>query len=224
MPVKKISKVEVPLDGVYRIFDPKGEADYIGSTTKSPVERLVSHFAQALRKKKDGTWYHNHRLQEWLRELLQLGLVFKIRIEPLEKNIPLEKLKNAEMRWIKNFLNRGISLRNAVELRDGVLIDSLETRTKKSATHRGEKHPMYGKKHLPETRAEISAAAYEQWRRARMIGERGPTAKLTAAKVKEIRRLRKQGGITLRELAERYNIHQTQISRIVRRERWEWLK
>lgn len=56
--------------------------------------------------------------------------------------------------------------------------------------------------------------------RATRKGEHNGRAKLTPFKVREIRTLYSEGGITQKQLAERFNIGKTQIGVIVRREQW----
>jgi len=50
---------------------------------------------------------------------------------------------------------------------------SAETRAKMSAAHRGEKHPLFGKKHTAESRAKMSASAKARWARSKTIQREG---------------------------------------------------
>jgi hypothetical protein len=52
------------------------------------------------------------------------------------------------------------------------------------------------------------------------IGERNPAARISAIQADEIRRVYRQGGVKQVELAARFGLAQTQISRIVRCESW----
>jgi hypothetical protein len=52
------------------------------------------------------------------------------------------------------------------------------------------------------------------------VGERNPAARISAMQADEIRRVYQQGGIKQVELAARFGLTQTQISRIVRNESW----
>ncbi len=51
-------------------------------------------------------------------------------------------------------------------------------------------------------------------------GEANGSAKITEAKVREIRTRYAEGNVTHRELAAEYGVHMAQIGRVVRRERW----
>lgn len=53
-------------------------------------------------------------------------------------------------------------------------------------------------------------------------GEKNPQGKLSADQVREIRRLAAEGVVQLR-LAEKFGVGPMQISRIVRRKRWQWV-
>lgn len=50
--------------------------------------------------------------------------------------------------------------------------------------------------------------------------ERNPAARITAEQVEELRRLYRQGGVRQVDLAARFGIAQTQVSRILRNESW----
>jgi hypothetical protein len=52
-------------------------------------------------------------------------------------------------------------------------------------------------------------------------GEEHPRAKVTAAQVSEIRQLYAAGGVTQKELGQRYGITDRQVSSIVREENWK---
>lgn len=51
-------------------------------------------------------------------------------------------------------------------------------------------------------------------------GERNPSAKLSSSQITEIRNLYHSGKLSQCALAHRFRVHQTQISRIVRKEAW----
>jgi hypothetical protein len=54
----------------------------------------------------------------------------------------------------------------------------------------------------------------------RPVGERNPAARISAMQADEIRRVYQRGGVKQVELAARFGLAQTQISRIVRNESW----
>ena len=72
----------------------------------------------------------------------------------------------------------------------------------------------------PATHAENMADCHAKMRHA--YGERNHKAKLTAAQVIEIRRLRKEG-LKLRELSERFPISQTVVQQICSGRKWRHL-
>ena len=55
------------------------------------------------------------------------------------------------------------------------------------------------------------------------FGERNPKAKMTAAQVIEMRRLRSEEGLTLRELSERFPITETVVQQICAGKKWKHL-
>lgn len=78
-------------------------------------------------------------------------------------------------------------------------------------------------KHLIwETTAENLARTLEHG--TKNLGERVPTAKLTAEAVIAIRRAYAAGGVLHRELAERYGVSRKTVTKIINRQRWSWLQ
>jgi hypothetical protein len=76
--------------------------------------------------------------------------------------------------------------------------------------------------HLFEgTHAENMADMVAKGRNKPMPGENNPNHKLTAEQVRDIRQLYADGGITQRELGERFGVLDSAVSRIVTGTRWE---
>lgn len=67
------------------------------------------------------------------------------------------------------------------------------------------------------------AAAPASGPRPKIQGERHVNARLTAGDVRTIRAAYRAGGVTQAELAARYGVGQTTISKIILRQAWAWL-
>ena len=90
-----------------------------------------------------------------------------------------------------------------------------ETKKKLSKVKAGEKTPMYGRHHSKETKIKMSKAS-----KGVQAGEKHYGAKLTWAKIKEIRKKYITGKYTQISLAKEYKISKTQIGYIVNNKRW----
>jgi predicted XRE-type DNA-binding protein len=74
---------------------------------------------------------------------------------------------------------------------------------------------LYAASHADNMRDRALAGHYGQ-----ALGEHNGNSKLTAADVREIRRLAEEEGLIQRRIGELYGIHQVQVSAIVRRKAW----
>lgn len=74
---------------------------------------------------------------------------------------------------------------------------------------------------LPGTDADNNRDMLERKRNRQPKGTAQRSAKLNDETVREIRALYAAGGVTQQQLADRYGVHQTRISALVRGERWK---
>ena len=96
-------------------------------------------------------------------------------------------------------------------------------------------HPMRGKKHTLESRAKISAAG-----KGKRTGDKNPmygrryteaerrvlsmaASSFTEDDIREIRRLKSEYKLLNREIALKYGVDQSQISKIINRKRYGWI-
>lgn len=96
---------------IYALAEPEtGEIRYIGKTIKKPEERYYSHIYSPNNKMYVG---------RWIIKLAKKNLLPKLVI--LEKNIPLDKLDEREIFWIKNGREAGWRLTNTTDGGGGAL-------------------------------------------------------------------------------------------------------
>jgi hypothetical protein len=92
---------------------------------------------------------------------------------------------------------------------------SEETLHKLSIARSGKNNPNYGKPRSEETKKKISDI-----KRGKYPGELCVASKLKEEQVLEIRRLYEAGDIFQKQLAEKYNVSQYAISKIITRKSW----
>jgi group I intron endonuclease len=88
-----------------------------------------------------------------------------------------------------------------------------EIKQKLSESHSAEKHYMYGKHLLEETKNKISES--HRGEKSYLFGKPALNRKLTIKIAEQIREEYKSGKFYQKQLAEKYNIAQTQISKII---------
>lgn len=92
---------------------------------------------------------------------------------------------------------------------------SAESKRKMSEARMGKLNHMHGKKHSEETKRKISKNLPNS------KGELHNCCKLTEIKVLEIRAAYAKGGVSQKDLAEKYGVTQAHISRIIKRQMWK---
>jgi len=96
---------------------------------------------------------------------------------------------------------------------------SEETRKKMSKKQKGENHPMFGKHHSEETKRKQS-----EKNKGKTQGEKNSQSKLIGKNIIEIRKLSDEGILTQKEIAEKFGVNQTTISKIKLGKRWLHIK
>jgi hypothetical protein len=230
-------------DCIYGLVDPRSnEVRYIGKTNQKPSYRLVQHLHQA--ETQDG----NSHLLNWLRQLLAEGLAPDIRIlEVLEEWADWQE---RERIWIAQTRAAGWRLTNMTDGGEGTLNPSKEIRQQRSERMKGNTYAVgnrnaAGKRsqEFCERMAEIarqnknalghtvsqeardgiseSLKQFYQSGGERMAGEKNGQAKLTAERVREIRKRHAAGGISMRALGRQYGMSASAIEKVIHRETWK---
>lgn len=117
---------------------------YVGKSD-NPKKRLVDHLASS---KRGSQTY----VSRWLRGLDDKPALFIL------GEIPIADWEGYEKNAIAAARALGMNLTNLTDGGEGVSNPSLETRKKISDANRGEKHPLFGKKHTQETRVRMAKA------------------------------------------------------------------
>lgn len=187
---------------IYTLADPNtGEIKYVGKTSKTLEERIVTHIRDAKYKQQS-----NKRLS-WIKKLLNNNLIPKIE----EIEIIDEKFGNEiEIYWISQFRAWGFNLKNMTEGGDGGKL-SIEVRKKISKNTKG-------KKRSQETKDKMSKS-----KKGTMMGEKNhrygthTTGKIALQFSKNGYFIKQWNSLT--EAAETLNLDVTNISRACRGER-----
>ncbi len=201
---------------IYTLIDPRnGELRYIGKSDR-PLQRLRDHINERS---------NTHR-SHWIQQLAALGL--EPEIEIIDATPAGTDWQMVEIAYIAAARGDGIRLVNGTNGGDGVTGLSPESRARITNAWRGRKHTpetlmklsvaRKGRKiHTPEWLAYMSKKMAEREfspeHRQRI---REAVQKLTPADVRAIRRLLK-AGMTQREVANQFGIHQGSVSNIARR-------
>lgn len=210
---------------IYVLIDPRdGRERYVGQTFRGPITRLKEHCS--LQRE------NNHRAY-WLNQLRSLGLkpIMQV-IEECDENSYEEK-EEYHIRWRRE---RGYDLVNETEGGEGtkgakhirteeycLKMSKALTGKKKSPEQvqrmrevaSGENNAWFGKKrpdHSKRMKGEANPVA----------GEKHPQSKLTKQDVLDIKHLLDIGERG-RDIANRYNVTESVISRIKHGTRWGWL-
>ena len=183
--------------GVYAIMCTDGRA-YVGGSMRIPTRWKEHRCELSLGK------HGNRLLQQAWNEMGEAAFAFTV----LEVVPSGDDLVSAEQRHMDR-LRAERELFNLAPLAGtstGVVLSD-ETRAKMSRTWKARCSD-------PDVRERMSLA-----QKGVQAGEKHPNAKLTEAKVIEIRRL-SADGVTQREIAARFGVTREAVSRVVRRENW----
>ncbi|MDC3414278.1 GIY-YIG nuclease family protein [Terrihalobacillus insolitus] len=183
--------------GIYMIKNTKTNHVYIGQSVN--LSRRIRRHKQELR---DGI-HKNDYLQKHYNKYGIDKYVYEI-IE----SCPVEELDARECFWINrhNSMNRSTGYNLESGGNPGKII-SMESRSKKMGKH----NPMYGKKWNEKQRKNITLA------------NRANSKILTEEDVADIK-VDISEGASQKEIAEKYNLHISTVSKITRGVNWSWVK
>jgi group I intron endonuclease len=156
--MEQILNTQKPYD-VYMLTS-TGNPDkvYIGYTGGGYQERFKEHLYEAVctaKKKLEDPTFKGR----WLISAINKYGADSFKTTRINSYATAEEAKAAEKLWIKQFRPKGKAW-NMTDGGEGTsgYIPSEEHRAKLSEANKGEKHPMYGKKHTDEARATMSEA------------------------------------------------------------------
>jgi len=206
--------------GIYKIINILNNKIYIGSSTQ--INKRWKKHKQCLRRNKH---HSNHLQNAW-----NLYGEESFKIELLEQVEPSkEKLLEREDYWISFFNSANSDFGYNVRIKAGSCLGtkrSEETRKKMSEIAKkrviseetkqkiaksmiGDKNHFFGKHHTEASKHKCGAR-----------GENHGRSTLTLESVIEIRRLAVLGKYKFIELAKMFNVHNSQITRIVKNQIW----
>lgn len=182
--------------GIYLIRNKANNKVYVGQSVDIK-QRWYNH----KRELKNGTHYNEH-LQKAYNKYGKENFEFKI-IEYCTE----EELDELESKWIKEF--------DSMNYNKGYNSESGGNKNKRFSEERikaisGKGNPMYNKHHTEETKEIIRNK------------NRGQNSKLTVKQVSEIKEMLLKGK-SCKELAEKYEVDITTISKIFTCKNWEWV-
>jgi len=216
---------------IYKATSPSGKV-YIGQTIKKLNIRRNSHFHHAFNKNSDK--YHSH-FSRAIRKYGRGGFIWEV----IYDNIPYKKLSKLEIKTIVkyNSYKHGYNSTEGGEGAVGLKMTE-EAKAKISKANRGRKVSKKTKKRISEfnignihseaTKKKIGDAhrgkVVSKKSRIKMSkshsGENNHNSKLTYKKVKEIRRLKKQG-YSVKDLAKKYEISESVMYGVVSNRSWK---
>lgn len=224
---------------IYALVDSSDVLDYryVGKTVKSLADRLYRHLYRIER-------CANTHKGKWMNSVLSAGR--EVQIVQLECCDDAEQ-DAREIFWIAKLRADGFKLTNGTDGGQGG-VPSEEVRLKISAAltgkprpshvvemlrmrgklNIGEKNPNYGKGMLPQVKDALRMANVgrkqtpEHIQKVR-LGNQGKKSKLTVAQVEMAYVMNVKQGVSQQKIADMFGVGQSQISRIIRGEKWAHL-
>lgn len=205
--------------GIYMIINIINKKIYIGSTINLK-ERWKKH-KQHLRNKKHINCYLQKSWEKYGEESFKFEILQQVtHAEHLisYEQVYMDYYKSYDKNIgynirIKADSNLGIKRNKDTRKKLSIIAKqrkmSEETKLKIKNSLLGDKNHFYNKKHKEESKARMGAK-----------GENHFQSKLDWSKVREIRQLHKTGKYTNIQISKMYNIHNSQICRIIRNKIW----
>lgn len=201
--IKKYGKENFILNtvGEYETEEYAFEAEiYFIEFYKSNITKYGDQYGYNLTSGGDGVSGHKHSIET--RKKLSEALKGRVSANKGKKASDYVRLKQS----LSHIGNKGFWSGKQL---------SEEHKNKLSESHKGiysgENHPMFGKKMSNDTRIKMSKS-----HKGLFIGEKSHNSKLTFAIANEIRKLYATNQYTYKELAKKFNLGTTTISRVIK--------
>ena len=200
--------------GIYQIRNKENGNIYIGSSNN--IEDRWKRHKTALK----GNRHHNCYLQRAWNKYGKDYFVFETLVSMSE----VDELPIVEQ-WFLDFLITEYNISKYTDAPTRGTEYSQEYKDKMSQTLMGREYKDEWRKSLSEARQGIVFTAEHRANLRKkhpcIAGEKHPGVKLTEAQVLEIRKLYATGEYSHNDLGKKYNVHRTNIYRIINRKTWK---